>query len=204
MSYVNSMLKRHCYSDISPLFSKTNAPMKEVSESYGALHHMKNATSTDNLMMDDFLFLHIGDGSTARTGGMFTFMSKSANISIDPQTNLDYLSEWVEKFKVENFDVHKSTWQDYIPFYKDDKLSYGKKHLGIVLVHSHVRTIDVMNAFPEWKYIYVNPCCHPNEQFLSTKQIENNDIDVVIAGNDNNILSERKFIIVYKNRKWGV
>jgi hypothetical protein len=201
MKYVNAVLGRNCYEELAPLFAKTNNPSKEISESYGAFHHMRNSLAKDNLKLDDFFFLHIGDGSTGRTGALFTFMSKSANISIDPATNKDFMARWRFQFKVKNYEAVKSTWQKYRPNFILDKVSYNKPNLGIVLVHSHVRTIDIMNAFQDWKYIYVNKCCDPANQLLTTQQMEKLNIGVCISGSDNMILSQEKDVIVYRNNK---
>jgi len=209
MKYVNSVLKRFCYEELSALFAKTNNPAKELTESYGALHHMRMATEKDGLRLDDFFNVHIGDGSTGRTGAMFTFMNKSANVSVDPQTNIEFMQKWVVRHQVGNFNAYSCNWQDYVSPTKSDLAfnfetdwkKYNRQHLGIVLVHSHVNTMDVMKAFPLWKYCYTNPCCKKDTQLLSTQQIEDNNIDVVISGYDRQILSEQNFITVYRNNK---
>jgi len=201
MHYVNSVLKRYCYEELSVLFAKTNNPMKEISESYAAYHHLRNATERDNILIDDCYNLHIGDGSTARTGAMFTFLSKSKNISIDPNTNLDVLNRWKEKHNVQNFQFYKNIWQDKVEDIASDIVESRKKYLNLVLVHSHVRTIDLMNTFPTWRYCYCNPCCNPNDQVLTTQQIEKLGISVITCGKDSYILSEKKDVVVYKNDK---
>lgn len=209
MKYVNSVLGRFCYEELSTLFAKCNNPAKEITESYGALHHMRRASEKDGLKLDDFFNIHIGDGSTARTGAMFTFMNKSANVSVDPQTNIDFVSKWSDRYNVENFNSYRCTWQDYTSFpegkyisnFGEDLKRYDKPHLGIVLVHSHVKTIDVMRAFPLWKYVYVNKCCKPKQQILTTQQMEENDISAVVSGHDVQILSEQNFVVVYRNNK---
>jgi len=207
MSYVNSILKRNCAEELVGLFSNTNNPTKEMTESYGAFHHMKNAINKDDLRMDDFFNISIGDGNSARTSGIFTFLSKSANASIDPNMNMGRMNTWMKQWEVENLSYYKYTWEDYINAETDsgksnfelDVEEYGKEHLGITLVHSHVKTMDVMRAFKDWKYVFVCPCCMKNHQILSTQQIEENNISVMIAGYDNRILSVQNQVIVYRN-----
>lgn len=193
MSYINSVLSRNCYEELSTLFTKTNNPSKEISESYGAFHHIIRAMDKDNMRMEDFLNLHIGDGSTARTGALFTFMSKSKNISIDPLTNIEFMEKWQQKHSVRNFEAIKGTWQKHI--IKTDK------KINLVLVHSHVNTFDIMSAYPDWHYAYVNPCCQKGKQVLTIKQIEKHDISVVIAGDDLKITSPQRQVYVYRNDK---
>lgn len=193
MSYINSVLSRNCYEELSTLFTKTNNPSKEISESYGAFHHITRAMDKDNMRMEYFLNLHIGDGSTARTGALFTFMSKSINISIDPLTNLVFMEDWIKRYNVRNFDAIKDTWQNHI-------IETSKK-INLVLVHSHVNTFDIMVAYPNWYYTYVNPCCMKDKQILTIKQLEKNDISVVIAGEDLKITSPQRQVFVYRNNK---
>lgn len=193
MSYINSVLSRNCYEELSTLFAKTNNPSKEISESYGAFHHIIKAMDKDGMRMEDFLNLHIGDGSTARTGALFTFMSKSKNISIDPLTNFIFMVQWKQRYRVRNFNAIKSTWQKHI--IKTDR------KINLVLVHSHVNTFDIMIAYPDWHYTYVNPCCMKNKQILTTKQLEKNSISIVIAGDDPKITSPQRQVYVYRNDK---
>lgn len=62
-------------------------------------------------------------------------------------------------------------------------------------------TIEVMKEFSDWKYCYVNPCCKPATQILSTQQMEANNISVVSAGRDVQILSAQNMVYVYRNDK---
>ena len=193
MSYINSVLGRNCYEELSTLFARTGNPSKEISESYGAYHHITKAMDKDNQRMEDFLNLHIGDGTTARTGALFTFMSKSENVSIDPLTDIVFLGDWISKYSVRNFNAIKGTWQDHI-------IETNKK-LNLVLVHSHVNTFDIMAAYPDWHYAYVNPCCMKNKQILTIKQLEKNNISIVIAGDDLKITSPQRQVFVYRHDK---
>ena len=193
MSYINSVLNRNCYEELSTLFAKTGNPSKEISESYGAFHHITRAMDKDGMRMEDFLNLHIGDGSTARTGALFTFMSKSKNVSIDPLTNFIFMVKWKQRYRVRNFNAIKGIWQNSI-------VKTNKK-INIVLVHSHVNTFDIMSAYPDWHYAYVNPCCMKDKQILTVKQIEKNDISIVIAGEDLKITSPQRQVFVYRNDK---
>lgn len=193
MSYINSVLSRNCYEELSTLFTKCNNPSKEISESYGAFHHITRTMDKDNMRMEDFLNLHIGDGSTARTGALFTFMSKSENVSIDPLTNFEFMEKWKQRYCVRKFEAIKSTWQK--------NFVVTDKKINIVLVHSHVNTFDIMAAYPNWYYAYVNPCCQKGKQILTIKQIEKHNISVVIAGDDLKITSPQRQVFVYRNNK---
>ena len=82
MKYVNAVLKKYCNEELSTLFAKTNNPAKEISESYAAYKWISETMESDGNTLDGYTNLHIGDGSTCRTGALFTFMSKSRNIKI--------------------------------------------------------------------------------------------------------------------------
>ena len=191
MKYVNRFLKRYCAEELVSLFSCTNNPMKEISESMAPYVHLSEILYKDNEKFEDYINFHIGDGHTCRTGALFSYMSKSTNYSIDPKINEKYMEEWENRWEPQRFFWIKNTWEDALK-------PYAEK-VCVVLVHSHVSTMDVLNNTPNWKYCYVNPCCHKNKQVLSIQQLKSHNIEVVLSGYDNNILSPENQIYVYKN-----
>lgn len=209
MKYVNSLLKGDCSSDLMPLFTHCNNPVKEITESIAAFKHMSKALSEHDIEFKDTFNLHIGDGSTCRTGVLFSFMSPSVNVSIDPNINEKIMLKWAEQYQPQRFYYSKSKYEDKTTWntvrQAFEKEFYGKQNpssvLNVVLVHSHVSTSEVLTCCKNWLFCYVNPCCEKNKQLLTLKQIEDNDIDVVMAATDLNIMSPEDYVIVYKNNK---
>jgi hypothetical protein len=113
--YVNAILGRNCYEELSTLFACTNNPMKEISESYAAYSNMKHLFNETGEKLDDYINLHIGDGSTCRTGAMFTFLTKSYNISVDPAVNMDRVWSWMIQYEVKHFEFRRCLWQETAP-----------------------------------------------------------------------------------------
>ena len=75
-------------------------------------------------------------------------------------------------------------------------------YYNIVLVHSHVNVREVVEKFPKWKYIYVNPCGCKNKQTFTIADLKERNIQVLNYGVDENILSEKNEVIIYKNGNW--
>jgi hypothetical protein len=182
--YVNWMLKRSCFEELWELFRDCDDPAKEISESYSAYHQLKKICRLDNLK-----WLHIGDGSRARTAALFTFLTKSENISIDPNIRQDILMKWQDKWQVKRM------------YYLDERFEDSKIHIdnhSITCVHAHVNLEEVDKKFPNWKYLYSSICCYPNKQKFSKEYMEDNWIIEIVNKLDMNILSERREFVIYK------
>ena len=189
MHYVKRMLKYNCYADLHPLFTQAHRPDKEITESYAAFYHMSKVT-----LLDDALNLHIGDGVSCRTGAVFTFLSKSKNISIDPMIMTELMDKWIKNKNVHNFNYYNKKWEKY--FQEDfDKSS---KDYNITLVHSHTNIYDIDQKFPNWRFMYSNPCCIFHEQVFHARYMYENNIRCLMAGVDRDILSEKNQFFLYE------
>lgn len=103
LKYANKLLRSSKYEELMWLFMQTKDPIKEITESWGALENIQKFTD----ITDDWL--HIGDGSTCRTGALFSLFTQSQSICIDPQVNEELLSQWVECFKIQRFYAYATT-----------------------------------------------------------------------------------------------
>lgn len=193
MKYINSYLSKVASADLQPLVCQSNNPMKEISESMGALKNLLPfiENKTEN-------FLCIGDGSLGITGAMLSFFTKGSAFVIDPLVNMTKVTSWGKDKNVHRLYYFKSTYQDFVKDKLKDYLLSSERY-SIILVHSHVNTADIMRLFPNWNYCYVNPCCKPDTQKLTIEFQKQNNISTVLSGIDTNILSEKNEVFVYKN-----
>lgn len=192
MSYVNELLKKDCYSQLHPLFVRCNNPAKEISESMAAYKHLCQFIKFDESVTN----FHIGDGMYCRTGALFSFLTKSRNMSIDPIINCGFMLDWRGTEKVKsNFAYLSHRYEEYSII---EEKGYS---CNLVCVHSHVDLKELIKHFPKWQYLYTNPCCKPNEQILDLDFQKQNNISVVLAGIDLRILSPKNMVYIYKNNK---
>lgn len=193
-AYVSRMLKKNCYSELHELFVETANPAKEITESYAAYENLLSVIGWEEF--NKFVFLHIGDGSRCTTGTLFSFMSGSTNFSIDPKINREALDNFMKNHEVRRFDRFIMKWEEY-----KEKYSNLRKdlHLGLIMVHSHVNVKEIMRSFPKWEYVYVNPCCFPEKQTLSIQEQKSMNVNCVLSGKDNYIMSMKNEVFIYKN-----
>jgi len=191
--YINWMLKRSCFEELWELFRDCDSPAKEISESYSAFHQLKKICRLDQLN-----WLHIGDGSRARTAALFTFLTKSENISIDPNIREDILEKWLNKWETERFLWSKCKFEDFNIEEWFEAIQNDNEY-AITCVHAHVNLEEVDKKFPNWKYLYTSICCYPSKQKFSDKYMEENKIIQIVNKLDMNILSERREFVIYKN-----
>jgi hypothetical protein len=194
MKYINSYLSKKCSSDLQPLFCQSKNPLKEISESYGAYKNMVPFLDTKNKCIAN---LFIGDGSLCMTGFLFSFLTKNYSISIDPLINKDKICEFQRGRVINNFMFNKGKFENFDA--KSFPIKYSFDYYNIILVHSHVNVVEVIKKFPNWKYMYSNPCCKPSNQTFSIQQQKEFNISVVSSGKDENILSEKNEIVMYRN-----
>lgn len=190
--YIDWLLKRNCFEELRELFTDCDAPAKEISESYSAYHQLKKICNIFNLN-----WLHIGDGSRARTGALFTFLTKSDNISIDPNIRLDILQTWNEKWNVIGLDFWNCKFEDFDIEYLKSFFDNSKKY-SITCVHAHVDLEEVDKKFPNWKYLYTSVCCYPSKQKFSKEYMKDNNIIEIVNKLDMGIISERREFAIYK------
>lgn len=189
--YVDKVLSRSCYEELNELFKDADSPTKEISESYSAFSQLKRVCKIGNRN-----WIHIGDGSRARTAAIFSLMSKSNNISIDPNIRLDILNKWIEKYQIQRFSIIKDKFENCIDNIKE---SFGYNY-SIVCVHSHVNLEEVDLFYPDWEFLYTSVCCYPNQQKFNQEYMKEHQIYQILNKIDLGILSERREIAIYK--KW--
>jgi hypothetical protein len=191
MGYVDELLKKNCYSQLHPLFVRCNNPAKEISESMAAFKHLSKLIKFDGGVTN----FHIGDGRYCRTGALFSFLTKSINVSIDPIINVEEMKRWiVEEGIRDNFEFNAIGFQGF-EFLSNEKI------YNLVCVHSHVDLVKLVKKFLHWQYLYTNPCCKPKAQVFTVQFMEQNNISVVLAGIDAKILSEKNEVFIYKNNR---
>lgn len=193
MKYINSYLEKNSSSELQSLICQSRNPLKEITESYGAY---KNLLPLLNKQDKDHAYLCLGDGSLCITGAMFAFFAKGTAISIDPLVNEEKINYWINYHNVKNFFYSKERFEEF-----DVKFLQNKKYT-IVCVHAHVNLELVNKKFPNWDYLYTNPCCKREQQTFSLKYQKENSISCIVCGNDENILSDKNEVIIYK--KLGV
>ncbi len=172
---LDTLMRYDCFGALWPLFRKAAKPAKELTESYSALARLKRYVNLNNMNV-----VHVGDGAHARTGALFAFMTKSNNVSVDPQTNLAYVHAWQNRYNVERFSAIRSRVQDV-------QLSAGVD--VVTFVHAHVDVDEVLSEMggplTSWRIAYTLSCCHPSKQ-LSKKY------KVLDEGEDWRVLSDKR------------
>lgn len=205
--YVDKVLKSRSYEELMWVFYEAEKPSKEISESYAAFHHLKK-----HCQIGHFNWLHIGDGARARTASLFTFFSKSFNIAIDPVINMGKCLAWQDKYQVKNLWFEDFKFQDIKlvdgiiamkgdqgNFFPDGRYPVENKY-NITCVHAHVNLEEVDKHFPDWYFLYTNPCCKPNEQMFSKEYMKANGIIKLLDKEDLGILSDKRRVIIYKKQ----
>ena len=190
-SYVKDYLKLNCSGQLQELFSKSHNPFKEITESMSAWVNMKEFINPKD---ENWNYVFIGDGSLCLTGALYSFLSKSKSYSIDPLINKERITDWVNMEKVKNFNWYKEKYQEF----KNASIS-----CDLILVHAHVNLKEVIQYFPNWRYLYTNPCCNIYDQTFSLQFQEENNITCMKSGFDNNIISSKNLIFVYYNKLFG-
>jgi len=205
--YVDKVLRSNSYEELHWRFTEAHKPSKEISESYAAFHWMKKYCR-----VEDFIWLHIGDGAYTRTAAIFAFFSKSFNLSIDPMINVKKFFDWQDRFNVKNVAINQHKFEELteeqlLIFMKNSKIyrhvegDFSNKSYNICCVHAHVNLEDLDKQYPNWNYMYTNPCCMPGKQKFSKEYCLKNDIEVLIQKKDMSILAKDREIVVYRNNR---
>lgn len=200
--YADKILRSKSYEELRERFMEAESPVKEITESYAAFYHMKKFCQLSN-----FTWLHIGDGGYTRTAAIFAFFSKSLNISIDPALNFEKFNKWSLQYKVQNIVPYCKKFQDYTEkdilneiLFQSIDIDFPSAY-NIVCVHAHVKLEEVNKQYPNWCFLYTNPCCSYSEQTFSEQYMKENNITKVLELEDLNILSDKRTVIIYKNNK---
>ncbi len=184
--YIDWLLRSNSYEGLMRIFKTADSPSKEISESMSALLNMRKFVK-----ISDTPWLHIGDGSMARTASVFAFFSKSENYSIDPLLKTDILFDWIAEHNVQRLHLLKSRIED-------SDMWILPPTYNITCVHAHVNLEDIDKHCPGWSYLYTNPCCHPNQQTFNNDYMKAKGIITLVDKLDLGISSERRRVVIYK------
>lgn len=187
--YVDKVLRSSSYEELMWRFNPCESPAKEISESYAAFSNIKRVCR-----LNHYNWLHIGDGAYTRTAAIFAFFSKSVNYSIDPQLNIDKFEKWVNDYGVKGIFALKEKYENF----NESKIDRSKPY-SITCVHAHVKLDELDKHFPNWHYLYTNPCCYYEQQTFSEDYMKENNIKCIVDKHDLGILSERRFAPKRKN-----
>jgi hypothetical protein len=185
--YVDWLLRSDSIEYLMKVFKTADSPSKEISESMSALLNLRKYTR-----ISDSPWLHIGDGAMARTAQVFALFSKAINYSIDPLLKTPgYLQGLMDEHEIKKVVLFKSGFENVLDFCIP--LRYN-----ITCVHAHVDTEEVDKKFPNWTFLYSNPCCYPEKQTFSDDYMHDNNIINIVDKIDLGILSERRRVLIYK------
>jgi hypothetical protein len=163
MTYLREIMRSDSFDAIWPLFKLAADPPKELTESYAAMHHLRQWRNVPGLTV-----LHVGDGAHARTGALFAFMTKHTNISIDPVTNEGVVTSWTAKH-----DVHRFGWERCrIEDFPLEQFAISGYKVLVTFVHAHVDVDAVLARLgSSWIAAYTNACCEPKKQLGSVGRV---------------------------------
>jgi hypothetical protein len=187
--YVNSVLSANCAPEILSIAKYSHNMVKELSESYAVIYNMRSFIGNGEVIC-------IGDGALCLTGAMFVLFSKNDVVSIDPVINAIKVKNWVIDNNISRFRGYKGKYQDVYRSHIAYDISQTKT---IICVHAHVTLTDVIKYYPDWDYLYSNPCCFPDKQTFSQQFMEEHNIELILHKVDKSILSPRNEVFVYKN-----
>jgi len=206
--YIDKVLRSDSFEELWWRFKDADYPSKEISESYAVFSNMKKVCIINN-----FNWLHIGDGGYTRTAAVFAFFSKTLNISIDPMINVNKFFDWSTTYDVKNIMIEQCkfenlTEENLLRFINetsvhrnDVKGNFQNKPYNIALVHAHVKLDEVDKQFPNWKFLYTNPCCMPQTQIFTKKHMRENNIIEIVNKLDLGISSHQRNVVIYKKLK---
>ena len=148
-SYVRALIRADCFPALLPLFNLAHDPVKEISESYAAFDKLRPWQG------EPLTAVHVGDGAHCRTAALFAFMTKHANVSVDPAIRMDKVRAWIAEHDVQRLYLANVKFED-LPL---ESLSGP---LLLTFVHAHVDTDEVLARLEgKWRAAYVSACCEP-------------------------------------------
>jgi hypothetical protein len=205
-SYLEEFYSQICHIDVLQFFNNyKNASKihKELTESIGCYKAAVDIMSLNS--SEERLVLIIGDGKFARTGSIFSHMSKWTCISIDPEMDIN----WFDGYK----DYKASTGkpirrlQCIRSTIEDAKFDYAKsvnfEKFILVFPHSHAKIKSSVQKFAsvfggDTPFDMVNmPCCVEVPSSLRTRKFlrDHNYISYC----DTNVLSPKNTVHCWKN-----
>lgn len=167
-SYIKQLMRSNSFPWLLERFQCAQDPVKEFTESYAALHHLRP------WQRHQCIVLHIGDGAHARTAALFALMSKHVNVSVDPIVNVQAVNKWRERHDVKRFMWAEVKVEDFeLEWWADVALNSNRKLL-FTFVHAHVDVNAVLSRIPRdsWWAAYTNACCFPSMQLGSGGEIQ--------------------------------
>ena len=185
--YIDKVVRSNSFEELWNRFKDAESPTKEISESYAAFSNMKKVCQ-----VSDYTWVHIGDGAYTRTAAIFAFFSKTLNYTIDPNINMDKYYMWEEKYNVSNIEANKCKFEN---FHSDMVVCTS---YNICCVHAHVNLEEVDKKFPDWCYLYSNPCCFSAKQTFSKAYMKDNGIQEIVNRLDLGIQSHQRKVVIYK------
>lgn len=196
--YADKMLRSKSFEELHHVFMSSASPIKEMSESYAAFKHVREA---NNQLDEHDLVVVIGDGGRPRTAATFAFNCKCKVISIDPMLNIEKTDEWIDRFNVQNLSYAADTWQNcMMDSISNTFITYGILRIHIVSVHGHIILDEVIDTLRNnsrlLTTVYTNPCCNYEQQVLSDPS--KYSLREYKNFKDVNILSEKNQVIIYK------
>ena len=151
--YVDRVLTSNSFEVLHSRFKNYKRPSKEISESFAAMANLRKVCR-----VDDYTWLHIGDGPHSCTAATFAFFSKSINYSIDPKINFNLILSWMGRFGVNNFYPISLKYDRFSEIAGDltssvnenEEIVKNSRKYGICCVHAHVKLNEVDKHFPKW------------------------------------------------------
>ena len=193
--YVDRVLTSNSFEELHSRFKNYKRPSKEISESFAAMANLRKVCR-----VDDYTWLHIGDGPHFCTAAIFAFFSKSCNWSIDPKLDSASFYWWMGKFNVQNCFPYGFKYEE---FSKECSHFIEKEKIGITCIHAHVKLNEVDKHFPKWSYLYSNVCCFKDQQTFSEEYMNQNNIQKLLEYDDYGILSEKRHIVIYQKEQYS-
>ena len=186
LGYANQVLRLNSFEELRELFTNSHDPVKEITESFACLQHLKNFCN-----VSEYTVIHVGDGSWCRTGAIFAYHTKSTNVCIDPDANkTGRLTKWVEKWNTQR-----------LTFYSCKVADCEYQPTGpyiLTNVHSHAPMSEVLAKYPNAEYIYCNPCCIRRSQILTKDLVSEYRYELIHHEYDSRILSALNEVLIYR------
>lgn len=188
-TYLRALMRANSFPWLLERFKCAQDPVKEFTESYAALHHLRP------WQRHQCIVLHIGDGAHARTAALFALMSKHVNVAVDPLINVAAVNSWRLKHDVARFMWAETKVEDFELDWWVEQALLSNRKLLFTFVHAHVDVDSVLRRVPReaWWAAYTNSCCFPSMQLGTGGEVKE----------DWAILSPKRQFKVLTPRNWG-
>jgi hypothetical protein len=175
--------------ELQHLVSTLNNPVKEVSKSMAAVINLRKFIHPGGRMN----YVVIGDGSRCLPGAFLAFFTKGNVWSIDPAIKQPLIQDWMATHNVSRFKPVPKRIQDV------QITGLDNNPVTLVLIHTHVSIHQTVDKFPNWRFIYVNPCRRLETRSVHTIYQDIPGIQCVFARMDKNIASDENSVFIYHN-----